>query len=176
MEAGGNLSWVGRIAGYATFALFVLAAACGGASPGPGPGPAPAPSPPSAPSPTPPAPQPEPTPPVGVSITGTWTGNIESSNAQTRSILMTLGDKAGCVDGGFSSTGSEWTGIVSGNSTGTSFEGTVNLNYRQGGQNCSGNATFAGPVAAEAITWTSPGFTGACAGMPSNVTIRLERR
>jgi hypothetical protein len=151
--------------------LAVLALGCGGGDSS---------SMPTSPLPSPtPTPTPTPTPPMApANVGGNWTGTLESSGFATRNISIVAFQGGTCVDGAWNTNPAEWVGAISGVADVGSFSGSVSFERPADGPGkCGGIATFSGEVGADTIKWTSPGFTGSCAGgLPQAVTITLRRQ
>jgi hypothetical protein len=118
-----------------------------------------------------------PPPPPPTRIAGAWTGTLESNNYTAEAIDVELAQVAGTVNG----TWAYPRGLAAGNVTGTvaqgQFSGNMTFNVRGGSTTCA--ASIAGSASDAELTWTSPGFTGACglAGPnPLGVRLILRRR
>jgi len=126
-----------------------------------------------------PAPNPPtPTPAGPANVAGTWIGTLESSDFAPRTISILAFQGGNCVDGAWKTEPPEWVGAVSGFADVASFSGSVSIERPADGPGkCAGIATFSGAVGSDTIKWTSPGFTGACAGgLPQSVTLTLRRQ
>ena len=120
-------------------------------------------------------------PPPGpvVNIAGTWSGTLESDNLPTRTITMTVVQGGSCVDGAWTTGGSEWTGAISGYAGADSFSGQISIEaVTDGGARCTGVTDTSGPVGTDTLRWTSTGFTaaGSCSGaLPETIVLSLQR-
>jgi hypothetical protein len=154
--------------------IAIVTFGCGGGTPlSSTPTPTPAPMPPS------PTPGPTSPPPAApANVAGNWTGMLESSGFAPRAISILAFQGGTCVDGAWRTDPPEWTGAISGFADVASFSGSVSFERPADGPGkCGGIATFSGDVGTDSIRWTSPGFTGACAGgLPQSVTITLRRQ
>ena len=116
-------------------------------------------------------------------ITGTWTGNIQSSNFDTTPVTVQVAQSGTAVVGTWTAAAG-WLGTISGViSTSTSgavststFTGTftISLPNPAGAPRCTGAATVIGAVGGTTMTWTSPGFSGSCPGEPTTLTFNLS--
>jgi hypothetical protein len=125
-----------------------------------------------------PTPTPQPQGP-SVDIAGTWTGTLESSNLPTRTITLTVVQTGNCVDGGWLSAGSDWSGAISGFADADAYSGQVSLERQDGSAHCTAIGTVSGPVGSSSLRWTGTGFSavGSCGGdLPQAVVITLQRR
>lgn len=112
-------------------------------------------------------------------ISGNWSGTMESSNWTTVPVTLALSQASDAVNGTWATTDtSDWNGQITGTVTKTNFSGTFTISAPQvgGGQRCTGTAAIAGAASSGAttLTWTGPGFTGNCTGLP--VTLRWALR
>lgn len=119
---------------------------------------------------------PTPTPPEIPDMAGKWTGTIASANLATRTITLEVFQFAGCVDGTWESSPSEWVGAISGTATADSFQGLMSLEVGEGSSRCTGTALISGSVGTTAIKWTATGFNTECrSALPQDVVVTLRR-
>lgn len=120
-----------------------------------------------------------PTAPSVAQLGGNWTGNMQSSNWVPVAVNLGLTQVSDNVTGTWAAPANDWNGTISGNASRTQFTGTFTITAPNtgGGARCTGTASVSGPVSTSAtsVTWTSPGFTGSCNGMPINLTWNLQR-
>jgi hypothetical protein len=120
------------------------------------------------------------TPPLP-NLSGTWTGNLESSNWNAVSVQVQLSQTSDAVSGSWTAP-NDWNGTVSGTVSTSSFAGTVTLsapNALGTGPRCTGTSSLtAGNVgpASSTLTITGSGFSGSCAGMPQNIRFVVQKR
>ncbi len=166
-------AWAGVWATCLVIAVLALGCGGGGSSSSTPVSPSPTPTP----TPT-PTPNPTPAPAVPANVAGNWAGTLESSGFATRNISIVAFQGGTCVDGAWNTDPPEWVGAISGFADVASFSGSVSFERPADGPGkCGGIATFSGEVGADTIKWTSPGFTGSCAGgLPQAVTITLRRQ
>jgi hypothetical protein len=117
----------------------------------------------------------EPTPPVTAS--GTWTGNLESTNFGQQGVTLTLTQTGNAVGGTWATPALNMSGSVSGTLTSGAFSGSLTLATPSAtGGTCSGTASVTGSVAATNLTWSGQGFTGSCGGLPLGIRFVAERK
>jgi hypothetical protein len=108
------------------------------------------------------APSPSPQPPPAVSfvnLAGSWSGTLESSTHQTRTVTMVVVQDGSCVDGVWTSTQDQWTGAISGYATADSFTGDISIQTPNDlGDRCTGVGKTSGPVDTGSLRLTSPGM------------------
>ncbi len=114
-------------------------------------------------------------------VAGSWTGWMDTGNWSRVIMDADIAQSGGTVTGTWraaSATGLGWTGTWSGTVTATSFSGTSTIsmaNPNGDGSTCTGSTPVTGN-ATGTLTWTGPGFTGACSGMPEGLTFVFNRR
>ena len=111
-------------------------------------------------------------------MAGNWTGTLQAQGFETLSISLMAVQAGSCVDGTWRSDDNQWVGAISGLAGVASYSGQVSIQRTADGPGkCSGVGNFSGAVGADAIKWTSTGFSGDCAGsLPQSVTITLHRQ
>src|SRR5262245_41161050 len=119
-----------------------------------------------------------PTPPPPAVVSGTWSGTFEfGAPLQQRAITMELTQAGGNVNGTWAVQTSGWNGAVTGTVDSTTFSGSLTFNARSvTGAACTGQGSFSGAAGGTTLSWSSPGITGNCTGMPTSIRIVLQRR
>jgi hypothetical protein len=115
-----------------------------------------------------------------VNMAGSWSGTLESSTHQTRTITMTVVQDGSCVDGVWTSTQDQWTGAISGYAAADSFSGEISIaTVNELGERCTGVGNTSGPVDAGSLRLTSPGMFSVvirCNSLlPQSVVLTLRR-
>src|SRR5262245_38854099 len=107
-----------------------------------------------------PSPPSSPPPPASfVNMAGSWSGTLESSNHQTRTVTMIVVQDGSCVDGVWTSTQDRWTGAISGYAAADSFSGEISIQtVNDLGERCTGVGNTSGPVETGSLRLTSPGM------------------
>ena len=126
-------------------------------------------------------PDPGPTAPAGpfANVAGTWTGTLESANAPTTTITLTVVQSGSCVDGAWTSSAGEWRGAISGVASADAFGGFMSFEQPAGVNGpCSaiGNAT--GPASGSAFSMSVSAIkalSGCPGALPSGVVVTLHR-
>ncbi len=112
-------------------------------------------------APSPPSQQPPPAASY-VNMAGSWSGTLESSNQQMRSVTMVVVQDGSCVDGVWTSTQDAWMGAISGYAAADSFSGDISIQtVNDLGERCTGVGKTSGPVDAGSLRLTSPGMFSA---------------
>ena len=110
-------------------------------------------------------------------IAGTWDGVLDSTNFPQQGITLTLAQSGTGITGTWVSGALAWAGAVTGTVNTGTFSGAFTLITPSAtGGACTGTATVGGSASSTTVTWTSPGFTGPCGGMPSGVRITAQRK
>jgi hypothetical protein len=118
-----------------------------------------------------------PSPPQPIQLAGAWTGDLASANFPQQSVALTLTQSGTGIGGKWVSEALGWSGVVAGTVNSDTFSGTFTISVAGiTSEICAGMATVAGGVSSTALTWTSPGFTGPCGGLPATVRITAVRR
>jgi hypothetical protein len=119
-----------------------------------------------------------PTAPV-LTLAGSWSGSLESSNFAAVSVTAELSQSGTAVTGTWRTSAGTWSGNINGSNNTASFSGVFAITATgASGGTCAGTANVSGPApeSAQSLTWSSPGFTGNCDGMPMTLTWKLQRR
>jgi len=131
---------------------------------------------------SPPSPSPTPTPPPadpGTSVpnlAGTWSGTLQSSAFETRSISASIVQSADCVDGAWKTTSTEWSGAISGFALPGSFQGFLSIEGAQGSSGlCAGVFRTTGSASNAGIKWTFENDGQCAGGIRQTVTFVLRR-
>lgn len=120
-----------------------------------------------------------PTPRPPADIAGLWQGTLESGNFNAAPVLIRFSQVSATITGTWATDPASWDGTITGTVDATNFVGTFTISApRVGGGVCTGTASFAGPAASisPVLIWNSPGFSGTCGTMPTNVVLRVQRR
>jgi len=118
-----------------------------------------------------------PSPPPPANIAGSWTGTFESNNWAQQAITLSLTQAGSGVNGTWAVEVQSWTGTISGTTDPSTFSGSFTINARSvTGGACTGTASFSGSAGASTMTWTSPGFSSTCTGMPAGIRVAMQRR
>lgn len=118
-----------------------------------------------------------PTPPQPAYVAGGWTGTLGSSNFTAQAVSFLLVQAGTTVTGTWSIASGVTTGTITGTINTSSFAGTFTTDAPSDkGVRCTGTASVGGPAGAGTFVWTSPGFSGNCNNMPTNLTFRMQRQ
>jgi len=122
------------------------------------------------------------TAPSEANLVGNWAGTLqstESSDQSTVAFMMTLTQTGASVSGTWGVATLPFfqlaNGSLSGTVTAASFSGTFTFYAPNpnGDGVCMGTFAVVGNAGAN-MTWTSPGWTGDCTGLPTNITINVQ--
>lgn len=109
-------------------------------------------------------------------VSGSWTGNLQSSNWQSAALTMVLSQATATVTGTWATSLYDWNGTINGTVSKDSFTGIFTFSGPAvtGATRCSGTASINGGAGNTTMRWTSPGFTGSCTGLPLDITLNLQ--
>lgn len=121
---------------------------------------------------------PTPPPPQPANIAGNWSGTFQGTQAATgnflTAVVMNLTQAGATVDGTWATSASN--GTVSGSTTPTTFTGTFTFNGTGSAGACTGTFAVNGNAGGTTLNWTSPGVTGNCTNLPTNIVIAVQLR
>jgi hypothetical protein len=91
---------------------------------------------------------------------------------------MDLNQTSDTISGTYVITGTGTQGNINGTVNATSFTGNLSMTTpAQSGGLCQGSASITGTAGGATMRWTSPGVAQTtCSGMPTNITIAVQRR
>lgn len=118
-----------------------------------------------------------PTPPPTPQLAGVWSGTFESSNFSQQAISLQLTQAGTSVNGTWVVQAVNWSGTITGTVDASTFSGSITFNAPSAGTaTCTGSAALSGPPGSVTMTWSGPGVTGNCSGMPLGLRWVLQRR
>lgn len=121
-----------------------------------------------------------PPPPPPASISGSWSGTLESTTYAPLAVFMTLSQTSATVTGTWAAQSGTagLAGNINGTVDATSFTGTITLSINQTA-GCSGSFSGSALTGSSTMTWSGAGFTGNCnlnLGNPLAPRFVLQRR
>jgi hypothetical protein len=123
-----------------------------------------------------------PTQPQPVTLTGSWSGTLETSNFPTVNVALQLTQSGNAVTGTWATTPvASWNGNVTGTFDGSQFSGAFSIAAASsnGTIECTGSSSVSGLVTNSGNSghWTGPGFTGgACTNPPAKLVWKIARK
>ena len=115
--------------------------------------------------------------PAYPSVAGTWSGTMQTGNSGTVNVTFVVAQAGNLVSGTWTSDAA-WKGTLNGGIDGTgSFAGGLTIaTTTADGSPCTGSGTFGGAFTSSLFSAGSNGFTGACAALPTDITLLTRKQ